>query len=90
MSDDRLKAVHQSVPITDTDFDEICNLVAEAIAQNSTRMRELEQTIESYSNMVERDAHALDRERERVERLLLNLMPRSVYEEYKTCGVVAA
>ncbi|MEM1076599.1 MAG: adenylate/guanylate cyclase domain-containing protein, partial [Pseudomonadota bacterium] len=29
-----------------------------------------------------------EREKERVEKLLLNLMPRTVYEEYKTFGVV--
>lgn len=61
-------------------------IVAEC--QNVTRMRELEQMIESYSNMVERNTRALEREKERVERLLLNLMPRTVYEEYKTFGVV--
>ncbi|MFC3614014.1 adenylate/guanylate cyclase domain-containing protein [Lutimaribacter marinistellae] len=56
--------------------------------QNITRMRELEQMIDSYSNMVERNTRELEREKERVEKLLLNLMPRSVYEEYKTFGVV--
>ena len=56
--------------------------------QNITRMRELEKMIDSYSNMVERNTRELEREKERVERLLLNLMPRSVYEEYKTFGVV--
>ena len=56
--------------------------------QNITRMRELEKMIESYSSMVERNTRELEREKERVERLLLNLMPRSVYEEYKTFGVV--
>ncbi len=56
--------------------------------QNITRMRELENMIDSYSTMVERNTRELEREKERVERLLLNLMPRSVYEEYKTFGVV--
>jgi class 3 adenylate cyclase len=55
---------------------------------NITRMRELEQMIDSYSNMVERNTRELEREKERVEKLLLNLMPRSVYEEFKTFGVV--
>lgn len=59
-----------------------------AECQNITRMRELEQMIDSYSNMVERNTRQLEREKERVEKLLLNLMPRSVYEEYKTFGVV--
>jgi len=56
--------------------------------QNVTKMRELENMIESYSNMVERNTRELDCEKERVERLLLNLMPKSVYEEYKIFGVV--
>ena len=56
--------------------------------QNITRIRELESMIDSYSTMVERNTRALEREKERVERLLLNLMPRSVYEEFKTFGVV--
>ncbi|MEM1350826.1 MAG: adenylate/guanylate cyclase domain-containing protein [Pseudomonadota bacterium] len=59
-----------------------------AECQNITRMRELEQMIDSYSNMVERNTRQLEREKERVEKLLLNLMPRTVYEEYKTFGVV--
>ena len=56
--------------------------------QNITRMRELEQMIDSYSKMVERNTRELEREKERVEKLLLNLMPRKVYEEFKTFGVV--
>ena len=56
--------------------------------QNITRIRELESMIDSYSAMVERNTRELEREKERVERLLLNLMPRSVYEEFKTFGVV--
>lgn len=61
-------------------------IVAEC--QNITRMRELEQMIDSYSNMVERNTRQLEREKERVEKLLLNLMSRTVYEEFKTFGVV--
>ncbi|WP_118138243.1 adenylate/guanylate cyclase domain-containing protein [Oceanicella sp. SM1341] len=56
--------------------------------QNITRIRELESMIDSYSSMVERNTRELEREKERVERLLLNLMPRSVYEEFRTFGVV--
>ena len=56
--------------------------------QNITRIRELESMIDSYSTMVERNTRELEREKERVERLLLNLMPRSVYDEFKTFGVV--
>lgn len=56
--------------------------------QNITRIRELESMIESYSAMVERNTRDIQREKERVEKLLLSIMPRTVYEEYKTFGVV--
>ena len=56
--------------------------------QNITRMRELESMIDSYSAMVERNTRDLQREKERVEKLLLSIMPRSVYEEYRTFGTV--
>ena len=56
--------------------------------QNITRIRELETMIETYSTMVERNTREIEREKERVEKLLLNIMPSSVYEEYKTFGVV--
>ena len=45
--------------------------------------------IDSYSMMVERNTHELKREKEQVEKLLLNMMPRTAYEEYKSFGVVA-
>lgn len=62
-------------------------LVAEF--QNITRIRELESMIDTYSTMVERNTREIEREKERVERLLLNIMPKSVYEEFKTFGVVS-
>ncbi len=57
--------------------------------QNITRIRELESMIESYSTMVERNTREIQREKEQVEKLLLNVMPRGVYEEYKNFGVVS-
>ena len=75
-----------AVKLTVADNDGAGMVVVEC--QNITRIRELEKMIESYSNMVERNTRELEREKERVERLLLNLMPRSVYEEFKTFGVV--
>ncbi|MGI9402295.1 MAG: adenylate/guanylate cyclase domain-containing protein [Rhizobiaceae bacterium] len=62
--------------------------IAVLVCQNITRIRELESMIESYSMMVERNTREIKREKEQVEKLLLNIMPRSVYEEYKTFGVV--
>jgi len=56
-------------------------------AQNISKIKELEYMIESYSTMVEKQNRTLAREKERVEKLLLNVMPKSVYEELKTFGV---
>lgn len=58
------------------------------VCQNITRIKELESMIDSYSMMVERNTREIKREKEQVEKLLLNIMPRAVYEEYKTFGVV--
>jgi len=63
--------------------------IAVLVCQNITRIKELESMIDSYSMMVERNTHEIRREKEQVEKLLLNMMPRSAYEEYKTFGVVA-
>jgi len=56
--------------------------------QNITRIRELEAMIDSYSAMVERSTRETRRDKEQVERLLLNMMPRPVYDELKAYGVV--
>lgn len=56
--------------------------------QNITRIRELEAMIESYSTMVERHTRELRHEKEQVEKLLLNIMPRTAYDEYKNFGIV--
>lgn len=80
----RTLVIALTLSLTDMDGEQM--IVAEC--QNITRMRELEQMIDSYSTMVERNTRELEREKERVEKLLLNLMPRSVYEEFKTFGVV--
>lgn len=63
--------------------------IAVLVCQNITRIKELESMIDSYSMMVERNTHEIKREKEQVEKLLLNMMPRAAYEEYKTFGVVA-
>jgi adenylate cyclase len=62
--------------------------IAVLVCQNITRIKELESMIDSYSMMVERNTREIRREKEQVEKLLLNMMPRAVYEEYKTFGVV--
>ncbi|MEQ8966578.1 MAG: adenylate/guanylate cyclase domain-containing protein [Azospirillaceae bacterium] len=56
-------------------------------AQNVSKIKELEYMIESYSKMVERQNRTLQREMERAEKLLLNIMPKAIYEELKAFGV---
>lgn len=53
-----------------------------------TKQKQAEYMLESYSKMAEKNARELQREKERVERLLLNIMPKSVYEEMKDYGTV--
>lgn len=55
--------------------------------QNVSKLKELEYMIDSYSKMIERQNRDLAKEKERVERLLLNIMPRRVYEEWKEFGI---
>lgn len=55
--------------------------------QNISKIKELEYMIESYSKMIERQNRDLKKEKERVEKLLLNIMPQQVYEEWKEFGV---
>jgi len=51
-----------------------------------TKQREAEYLLDSYSQMVERNTRELQREKDRVEKLLLNIMPRAVYEEMRDSG----
>ncbi len=56
--------------------------------RDMSKQKQAEYMLESYSQMAERNARDLQREKERVEKLLLNIMPRSVYEEMKDYGTV--
>jgi class 3 adenylate cyclase len=51
-----------------------------------SKEKEIQYMLDSYSDMSEKNARSLQREKERVEKLLLNVMPRSVYEELKDFG----
>ncbi|MDD3836492.1 MAG: adenylate/guanylate cyclase domain-containing protein [Phenylobacterium sp.] len=51
-----------------------------------SKTKEAEYMLDSYSKMAERNAKDLQREKERVEKLLLNIMPRTVYEELRDYG----
>ena len=56
--------------------------------RDTSKQKEAEYMLDSYSRMAERNARELQREKERVEKLLLNVMPRTVYEEMKDFGTV--
>ncbi len=51
-----------------------------------SKQKQSEYMLESYSTMAEKNARELQKEKERVEKLLLNIMPKSVYEEMKDFG----
>jgi len=51
-----------------------------------SRQKQAEYMLESYSKLSEKHTRELQREKERGEKLLLNIMPRSVYEEMKDFG----
>jgi adenylate cyclase len=53
---------------------------------DASARRQAELMLDSYSKLAERHARELTRTKERAEKLLLNVMPRSVYEELKECG----
>jgi class 3 adenylate cyclase len=57
-----------------------------AECRDVSKQKEAEYMLDSYSRMSEKNARELQREKERVEKLLLNIMPRSVYEEMKNFG----
>lgn len=51
-----------------------------------SKVAEAQYMLDSYSKLAEQNAKELEREKERVEKLLLNIMPKSVYEELKDYG----
>jgi adenylate cyclase len=53
-----------------------------------TKQKQAEYMLASYSQMAEKHAREVQREKDRVERLLLNIMPKSVYEEMRDYGTV--
>ena len=53
-----------------------------------SKQKQVEYMLESYSKISEKNARELEREKERAEKLLLNIMPKSVYEEMKDYGTV--
>ncbi len=58
--------------------------------QDASKEREQEYMLQSYSAMVERQNLELAGSKDRVERLLLNIMPKTVHDEWKRFGVTSA
>ncbi len=58
-------------------------------AQDETRRKRSEYMLDSYARMMEKNARELEKEKTRVERLLLNMMPRSVLKEMREFGTVS-
>lgn len=81
----RRRKISLALQIVVHSYDDMSALIIEC--QNISKIKELEYMIESYSKMVEKQNRTLQREKERVEKLLLNIMPKTVYEELKTFGV---
>ncbi|MEM7445367.1 MAG: adenylate/guanylate cyclase domain-containing protein [Pseudomonadota bacterium] len=79
------REVSLAITISRSEHKEMPALILEC--QNISKIKELEYMIESYSKMVEKQNRSLQAGKERVEKLLLNIMPKSVYEELKTFGV---
>jgi adenylate cyclase len=79
------RTISLALQVTQPTPDDLSLLIVEC--QNVSKIRELEYMIESYSKMVEKQNRSLQREKERAEKLLLNIMPKTVYEELRTFGV---
>ena len=62
--------------------------LAIAECHDISKLRQSEYLLDSYSKMAEKNAREVEREKDRVERLLLNVMPKAVYEEMKDYGTV--
>jgi len=54
--------------------------------RDMSKQKEAEYMLSSYSEISEKHTRELQREKERVEKLLLNIMPRAVYEEMRDYG----
>ena len=81
----RRRELSLAIHITPLDLEETRYLFVEV--HNHTRNKELEAMINSYAQMMERNEREIKREKERVEKLLLNIMPKSVLAELKQFGV---
>ena len=59
---------------------------AVCVVTDISKEMESQYMLDSYSRMAEKNARDLQKEKERTERLLLNIMPRAVFEEMRDYG----
>lgn len=82
----RVLTISVSISLNHAD-DDTDDTVLMVECTNISKVKELEYMIESYSQLVEKNERQLRREKDRAENLLLNVMPKAVYEELKDYGV---
>lgn len=78
---------HLEIEVTVQHLDGVNFALIQAV--DVSKRKEAEYMLDSYSHMVERNTRALEREKERVEKLLLNIMPRTVFNEMTEYGTVS-
>ena len=81
------RAATLEIQVQEREIDGSRRVVVE-VADISKR-KEAEYMLDSYARMAEKNTREVQRERERAEKLLLNIMPRAVFEEMKDFGSVA-
>jgi class 3 adenylate cyclase len=66
-----------------TELSKPCYLIQ---CQSAAKEMEVQYMLDSYSRLAEKNARELEKEKDRVEKLLLNIMPRAVFEEMREYG----
>jgi adenylate cyclase len=80
------RAVELELRVQRCSLDETDYLVVQC--RDMTAQKQAESMLDSYSRMADNHARDLRREKERAQKLLLNIMPQAVYEEMKDFGSV--
>ena len=80
------RKVQIEVTVQRCDFGDDALVLVEC--ENIAKRKEAEYMLDSHTRMVEKYTRDLKREKERAQKLLLNIMPRAVYEEMKDFGSV--
>lgn len=73
-------------PKREADAEQIDSSLLLVEARDVSKQKESEYMLDSYSKVAEKHARDLQKEKERVEKLLLNIMPRTVFVELSEYG----